>query len=210
MYFLCIISYDNREVNIYDDFPAFLSYVLIANFSPGPNSIISMSNASQYGFKKSLKFNIGIFFGVLIITALSSVFSMALYSFIPSIKPIMSCIGAVYMLWLAWKTFTSEPQSESKPQKATNTFLFGVLLQFINPNVILYSLTTFSTFIVTHYNSVPILAIFCIILASAGFIATSCWSLFGSIFQRFLVKNNKLVNAIMSLLLIYCAFSLFH
>ncbi|MCT8977081.1 LysE family transporter [Clostridium sp. CX1] len=191
------------------NFPAFLSYVLIANFSPGPNSIISMSNASRYGFKKSLIFNVGIFFGVLIVTALSSVFSMALYTFIPSIKPIMACIGAAYMLWLSWKTFTSKPLSEDKPEKATNTFLFGLLLQFINPNVILYSVTTISTFVIPHYNSISMLAIFCVILASAGFIATSCWTLFGSLFQKFLSKNSKVVNTVMSLLLVYCAVSLF-
>lgn len=46
------------------NFTAFLFYVLISNLSPGPNTIISMSNASKYGFKKSIRFNIGIFFGV--------------------------------------------------------------------------------------------------------------------------------------------------
>ncbi|HWJ02835.1 MAG TPA: lysine transporter LysE, partial [Verrucomicrobiae bacterium] len=35
------------------NFAAFLSYVLVTSFTPGPNNIMSMSNASRYGFKKS-------------------------------------------------------------------------------------------------------------------------------------------------------------
>lgn len=33
---------------------AFISYVLITTFMPGPNNIMSMSIASSYGFKKVL------------------------------------------------------------------------------------------------------------------------------------------------------------
>jgi threonine/homoserine/homoserine lactone efflux protein len=77
------------------NFTAFLSYVFVTTFTPGPNNIMSMINASQYGFKKSIFFNVGIFFGFFIIIALCSIFSVTLYSLIPSIKPIMTCIGAV-------------------------------------------------------------------------------------------------------------------
>lgn len=34
--------------------PAFLSYVIITTFTPGPNNIMAMSNSSRYGFKNSL------------------------------------------------------------------------------------------------------------------------------------------------------------
>lgn len=191
------------------NFTAFLSYVLIASFSPGPNAIMSMSNASRYGFKKGIMFNVGIFFGVFIIFALSSIFSVTLYSFIPSIKPIIACIGASYMLWLAWQTYKSKPSNEVETDQRKNIFLSGLLLQFFNPNVIIYGLATVSTFIVPYYQSTFMLAIFSIALAFLGFIATACWALFGSVFQKFLAKYYKIVNTILALLLIYCAISLF-
>lgn len=31
---------------------AFLSYAVVTTFTPGPNNIMTMSNASRYGFKK--------------------------------------------------------------------------------------------------------------------------------------------------------------
>jgi len=191
------------------NFTAFLSYVLVTTFTPGPNNIMSMSNASRYGFKKSILFNIGVFFGFFIIIALCSVFSITLYSLIPSIKPIMTYIGATYIAWLAWKTYKSTPHSQSENEKPTNTFLSGLVLQFVNPKVILYGITTVSTFIVPYYRSMFFLASFSALLAFIGFIATCCWSLFGSVFQGLLLKNDKMLNIIMALLLVYCAVSLF-
>lgn len=190
------------------NFAAFLSYVLVSNFMPGPNSIMSMSNASRYGFKKSIMFNVGIFFGVFIIFGLSSIFNMTLYSIIPSIKSIMPYIGSAYILWLAWQTYKSKPHSEDETQKCTNTFLSGLLLQFVNPNVIIYSIATVSTFIIPYYKSVFMFVSFSVIFAFIGFVATCCWSLFGSVFKKFLEKNYKAVNTVMSLLLVYCAVSL--
>lgn len=191
------------------NFTAFLSYVLVTTFTPGPNNLMSMSNASRYGSRKSIMFNVGIFFGFFIIMVLCSIFSVTLYSLIPSVKPVMTCIGAAYILWLSWKTYRSKPYSEGKNKKNTNTFLSGLLLQFVNPKVILYGITTVSTFIVPYYNSKTALIAFSAILAFVGFTSTCCWSLFGSVFQKFFKNNDKIINSIMALLLIYCAVSLF-
>lgn len=188
---------------------AFLSYVLIANFAPGANTIISMSNAGRYGFKKSILFNVGVFFGVFTIFVLSSIFSVILYDYIPSIKSIMAYVGAAYILWLAWQIYKSNPQNDDRTQKRTNTLLSGLLLQFVNPSVIIYSLTTVSTFIVPYYKSTFTLLYFSLILAFVGFLGTCCWALFGSIFQKFLIKNYKIVNIVMAVLLVYCSISLF-
>ncbi|HOO12758.1 MAG TPA: LysE family transporter, partial [Bacillota bacterium] len=147
------------------NFAAFVSYALITTFTPGPNNIMSMSNASRYGFKRSIPFNVGVFLGFFLIMVLSSLFSVALYSFIPSIKPVMTFIGASYILWLAWKTYSSRPHVEEKDTRRTNTLLAGLLLQFVNPKVILYGITLVSTFIVPYYKSVPVLVGFAIALA---------------------------------------------
>ncbi|WP_331710011.1 hypothetical protein [Paenibacillus swuensis] len=40
----------------------FLLYVFVTTFTPGPNNLLSMSNAHQYGFKKTLRFIFGISF----------------------------------------------------------------------------------------------------------------------------------------------------
>lgn len=191
------------------NFAAFLSYVLVTTFTPGPNNIMSMSNASRYGFRQSISFNIGIFFGFFTVIMLCSIFSMTLYRFLPSVKQVMTGLGAAYIVWLAWKTYTSRPPATVESAGRTNTLAAGLLLQFVNPKVILYGITTVSTFIVPHYQSLAAFTGFSILLAFTGFIATCCWAVFGSVFQSFLAGNVKLVNGVMGLLLLYCAASLF-
>lgn len=187
---------------------AFVSYVFITTFTPGPNNIMSMNNASRYGFKKSMPFNLGVFAGFVIIMALCTLFSATLYRVIPTVKPFLLVIGALYILYLAGKTLKSDPAHTEK-NSITNTFISGLLLQFVNPKVILYGITTVSTFVVPIYKSLPALMGFCVGLAFIGFISTSCWALFGSVFQHFLSGHAKIVNIIMAVLLLYCAVSLF-
>lgn len=187
---------------------AFLSYILITTFTPGPNVIMSMSNAAKYGVKKSLPFNIGVFIGFTIIMVLSSIFSITLFTLVPSIKPVMSYIGAAYILYLAWKIYKSKPSSQQEDEKATTSIVSGLLLQFVNPKVILFCITTVTTFIIPYYKSAFALAVFSVAIAFTGFIATLCWAFFGSIFQKFIIRNDKIINTIMALLLVYCAVSL--
>ncbi|HNZ83285.1 MAG TPA: LysE family transporter [Sedimentibacter sp.] len=187
---------------------AFLSYVIITTFTPGPNNIMAMSNATRYGFKKSIRFNAGVFFGFLILMVLSSFLSVTLYSLIPSIKPVMTFIGASYILWLAWKIYKSKPHAEDESH-ATNTFTAGILLQFVNVKAIIYCITIVSTFIVPYYDSVFVLSIFSLFLASVSFLSTCSWAVFGFLFQKFLFKNERIVNIIMALLLVYTALSFY-
>jgi cysteine/O-acetylserine efflux protein len=188
---------------------AFLSYVLVTTFTPGPNNIMSMSNANKYGFRKTLKFILGVSAGLVVIMLLCSYFNLILYNYIPKVELVMSIIGMVYMVYLAFKIITSKPQEEQDNKDKTNSFLSGLVLQFINPKVILYGITTISTFILPSYNSSSSLFLFSVLLAFIGFLATSCWALFGSLFQKFLSEYRRPFNIAMGLLLIYSAVSIF-
>jgi len=191
------------------NFPAFISYVFITTFTPGPNNIMSMSNASRYGLKKSLAFNYGVSVGFFIILMLSNIFSYNLYKLIPTIKPIMTVIGAGYIFYLGWKTFNSKPSGYIGESKRTNTFPKGLLLQFVNPKGIIYGITLSSTFIVPYYNSIPILGLFAFVLSLIALTSTITWGLFGAIFQKFMEKNYRVINTILALLLFYSGISLF-
>lgn len=186
---------------------AFLSYVMVTTFTPGPNNIMAMSNASRYGLRRSMRFTMGVCVGFFLIVGLSIAFTVTLYRVIPAIKPYMTVVGAAYILWLAYKTVTSSPHDESGAGQST--FLSGVVLQFVNPKAILYGITAASTFIVPYYHSVLILVAFSAALALTSLASTSCWALFGSVFQRFMADNHKVVGWVMGALLVYCAASLF-
>jgi threonine/homoserine/homoserine lactone efflux protein len=187
----------------------FLSYVFVSNVSPGPNAIISLSNAGKFGFKKSIQFNFGVSTGTFFVLLLCGLFSWAVFDIFPSIKLIMVWIGAGYILWLSWNTLISKPVAGSEyNEEKSNLFFQGFILQFVNPNTILYGITVFSSFILPQYQSPFILIMFCVLLSLTAFICTVCWTLFGTIFQKFIVKHGKTVNVLLAILLAYCAVSL--
>ena len=186
---------------------AFLSFVAVTTFTPGPNNIMAMSNASRYGLRHSMRFTLGVCAGFFLIVGLSIAFTIGLYSAIPKIKPVMTVVGAAYILWLAYKTVTSSPHDESSAGQST--FFSGMMLQFLNPKAILYGVTAASTFIVPFYHSVPVLTAFAAALALVSLVSTSCWALFGSVFERFMAENHRTVGYVMGALLVYCAVSLF-
>ena len=194
------------------NFLAFFSFVIVTLYTPGPNTIMAMSNASRYGFKKSMEFNLGVLCGIIVIMNLCSIFSLTVYRLIPSVKPVMTAVGAAYIFWLAWRTYQSKPRLEGEEEnegKDTNTFLPGLILQFVNPKLILFGITVISSFILPYYNSPLLLMFFSVFLAFMGFGALICWSLFGSLFQRTYQKNYRPINTVMALLLVYCAIALF-
>ncbi|WNB91525.1 LysE family transporter [Bacillus sp. NEB1478] len=187
---------------------SFLLYVFITSFTPGPNNIMSMLFANKYGLKRTIRFCLGVGAGFFVIILLSSYFNLLLKNFIPKIEFFMTILGAIYMLYLAVKIMTSKNSANSEDGSKYNSFLAGMLLQFVNPKGILYGITVVGTFILPYHQSNYSFVFFALFLAFIGFTSTFCWSLFGSVFQKFLSKYRNQFNIIMALLLVYSAVSI--
>ncbi len=186
----------------------FLSYAVVTAVTPGPNNIMSMSNAGRLGFRKSFPFNLGIWAGFSIVMLVCTFFCNMLSEIIPKIKMPMLIIGAIYMLWLAWKTVKSSSVIEEKQSKSS--FISGALLQFINPKIYIYCIVSMEAYILPYYQGEWLtLILFALLLAFIGFAFTLCWALFGSVFKLLFSKYAKVTNFIMAGLLVYCAVSLF-
>lgn len=183
---------------------SFISYVFVVTFTPGPNNIMSMINATQYGYKKTLKFMLGVFTGFFVLMVVSSFSNLFLFQYIPKIKPYMKAIGGLYMLYLASNILKPKKKSKDAVNR-TATFQTGLLLQLVNVKVILYCLTVVSTFIIPSFQSKPILIGFSLLLALTAFVSVNCWALFGSFFNKYINKYEKTFNIAMALLLTYSA-----
>ena len=187
----------------------FLIYCLITAYTPGANNLLSMSNAIRLGFFRSVRFNLGRLTGFAIVTSVCTAFSTMLYSLLPKVKIVMQILGAVYMLYLAWKVWKS-PSELSPDSGREASFLSGMILQFANPKIYIYAITAMSLYILPVYCSGIALIGFTVILSLIGASGSFVWALFGAVFCKFFSKHTRLVNTVMALLLIYCAVSLFH
>lgn len=190
------------------DWVSFFTYAAVTAVTPGPNNIMSMSNGSRRGFKGALPFNLGILVGFSAVMILCTVFCSLLSAWIPKIKMPMLAVGACYMLYLAWETFRSTGGIEENHSR--DGFVSGLLLQFVNPKIYIYCIMSMEAYILPFYSGQYMRLLgFALLLAFIGFIFTLLWSAFGTLFKWLFSKHGKLVNTIMSLLLVYCAASLF-
>jgi cysteine/O-acetylserine efflux protein len=165
--------------------------------------------AVLHGYKNTLKYQLGLAVGVFLLMLLSGWFSATLLNRFPALEPIMRYVGAGYILYLAYGilkasyTFTDEA---AKPLG----FVHGLMLQILNPKLLVYAFTLFSVFLATITMNIGLLIVAAILLAGISFCATSLWALFGTAIKNYL-RNPRLktiVNIILSLSLVYAVITL--
>lgn len=140
-------------------------------------------------------------FGLLLV--ISAVLNTALVTVIPKILVVMQIIGSFYMFYLAYQIYKMNTSKSTVNQ--TGSFMSGFLMQFLNPKVVLFTLTVIPSFIMPYYTTIPAVAINIVVITIVGFLAFITWVLFGTIFKNFLQKHKKAFNVIMALCLVYAA-----
>ncbi|MBP1963294.1 LysE family translocator [Paenibacillus aceris] len=182
---------------------SFLIYCMIATFTPGPTNIVILSTVHHLGAKKAMKYSYGATIGFGLLLVISAALNTMLVTIIPKILIVMQIIGSMYMFYLAYQIYKRDTSKPTVNQPAT--LMSGFLMQFLNPKVILFSMTVIPSFILPNYNAVPEVATSIIAITLIGFSAFSTWVLFGTIFKEFLQKYDKTVNVLMTLFLAYAA-----
>ena len=186
-----------------------ISYVLISSFTPGPSNISTASMAVLHGYKNTLKYQAGLALGVFLLMLLSGLLSSTLLNIFPALEPVLRYIGAAYILYLAFGILKASyffTEHELKPLG----FAHGLVLQILNPKLVVYSFSLFSLFLAAITKNFAQLALVCVLLAATSFCATSVWALFGTAIKAYL-HNSRLkaiVNIILSLSLVYTAITI--
>ncbi|MBG9812980.1 lysine transporter LysE [Bacillus endophyticus] len=190
------------------NFTAFLSYIIITSITPGPSNLLMMNEARRFGFKRSLPFNIGILSGFIILGIVTSLLTTSLYKWIPMIEPYFKVVGAVYLLYLAWKIAFSKGGKEEDIDNQSS-FFSDLFFQILNVKSILYFLTALSTFVLPYSGSNITIFFFMGLTIVIGCVALLLWAVFGSAFKKLFSKYNKTINIVMCLLLVYSAITIF-
>ncbi len=167
-----------------------------------------MNEARRFGFKGSIRFQIGIISGFIILGVVTSLLTTSLYHWIPMVEPYFKIVGAAYLLYLAWKIAFSK-KSNHDAAYSQSSFFSGLLFQILNIKSILYFLTAMSTFILPYHDSNVATLSFMSLTILIGCAALLLWSIFGSAFKTIFLKYDKIINTIMCLLLIYSAITIF-
>jgi cysteine/O-acetylserine efflux protein len=76
------------------NFYPFLIYVLVTTFTPGPNNIMSMTNAMRAGYRRTLRFLLGVFVGFFIVMLICGLLNVVLVSLLPQMQYWLNILGA--------------------------------------------------------------------------------------------------------------------
>ncbi|WDH96746.1 LysE family transporter [Paenibacillus urinalis] len=183
---------------------SFLIYCIIATFTPGPTNIVIMSTVQQYGTKRAIQDTYGATIGFALLLLLSAILNSVLTTILPKILIVMQIIGSLYMVYLAY-LICMKKSSDAGPRQLA-TFWSGLLMQFLNPKVVLFTLTVIPTFIMPYNNSAAVMMFGIMVITLVGFAAFMTWVIYGTLFKAFLQKHQRLVNLIMGICLMYAAF----
>jgi len=124
-----------------------ISYILATTFTPGPNNLTTASLAMNHGLKKTMPYIYGIFIGVYPLMLIAGLFANFLAANFPHAQPILQWTGAAYISYLAYNIIKSSTHINHNQ----TTPLWGpkkaIILQLVNPKVLIYGLTIFPVFL---------------------------------------------------------------
>ncbi|MPV85408.1 LysE family translocator [Ostreibacterium oceani] len=191
---------------------ALLIYVFTMVGTPGPNNIMLTSSGANFGYKRSIPHVLGIHAGCLSMILLMAFSFYNIFELYPASRQVMFVVGAMYLIWLAYRIATTPVQalhaddSKNLTQGKPLTLVQAALFQYVNPKawVMITNVIIFYTLSGNAY----LASIFVIVLTffGFGFFINSAWVVFGSLIGRMLKTEIawRSFNIAMALLLLAC------
>lgn len=96
----------------------FLPACFALNMAPGPNNLLSISNATRYGLRTACVAGMGRLLAFAIMIALASAGLAVVLQTSELVFYGIKIIGAAYLFYLAYQLWSADPQAEVEPQEA--------------------------------------------------------------------------------------------
>ena len=109
---------------------ALIAFLFPLAFSPGPGNLFFAANGARFGLRATLSANAGYHVATWIVTAAIGFGAIAAVSANPGVFVALKIVGSLYVLWLAWRLFSSGAHEE-KQEAMPAGFGTGVLLLLI-------------------------------------------------------------------------------
>ncbi len=183
-----------------------LIYIIVMSITPGPNTILSLSNAAAVGLRKGVRLNIGMLVGISIVTAAAYMASGIIYTLIPSADVFLRIPAFVYLVYLAWKTFR---KGSIEDGGKTASFSEGLILQLVNIKVYLLALTAIATYIMPESETLLHSVLLSALIPLICFISGLIWAAGGAMLSGIYKRHTRVVCSLLALSLLYCAVRIF-
>ncbi|MFU8865183.1 MAG: LysE family translocator [Rhodobacterales bacterium] len=173
-----------------DVFLALAVFAFVSSITPGPNNLMLMASGANFGFRRTVPhmLGIGIGFGVMIV--LVGLGLVRIFDAFPVTHLILSTVGIVYLLWLAWKIAHASAPDSARAGARPFTFLQAALFQWVNPKAWQMALTAITLY-APDRSATAILWVG-LVFALVNLPSVSTWTVLGQQMRRVLSSPARL------------------
>lgn len=184
---------------------AVIAITILAVISPGADFAIVTKNSYLYGRKTGIFTAWGISLGVLVHVAYTLVAVTFVMTYTPQILTVVKYMGAIYLIFIGYKTLTQEPIIDVASTQRINhlqAFKYGFLTNALNPKTTLFVISTYTQIISTTTPKLVLLG-YGLFMSVAHFL---WFAIIGVLFSSILLREKMLtkqvlINRIIGLLL---------
>ncbi|GMO13169.1 LysE family translocator [Bradyrhizobium sp. TM233] len=195
----------------YSLFYAFLAFMAVMYFTPGPNNIMLLSSGLTYGFRRTIPHIVGIVLGFAFMVATVGLGLGTVFLAYPILQTILKYAGAAYLIYLAAAIAMSGPTRPGEEDgRGPMTFWGAAMFQWINAKgwvIVIGTITAYAAIARFPLN----IAIQTVISLLVGTVSTVVWALFGSALRPVLTSERlvRAFNILMALLLLASLYPVF-
>lgn len=172
--------------------------------TPGPNNTIAMASGAAFGLRRTIPAIAGVNVGFPAMVCLVGLGLGGLLTQWPWILDALRPVGALYLLWLAWKIASGPTDLQARRAGSPPGLVQMALFQFVNPKawtLVLAALSAYTGFWDSFLAEVLALAALALVFSTP---CTVVWALLGVGAGRLISspRQMRLFNLVMAALLV--------
>jgi threonine/homoserine/homoserine lactone efflux protein len=149
---------------------AFIPAALALNLTPGADMMFCLGLGLRAGPRPAIAASAGISAGGMVHVTLAGLGLAAVIAALPLALDVIRWMGVAYLLWLAWGALRQGPMRPDAPRLGpARAFREGMLVNLLNPTVILFVLAFVPQFIDPARAILPQFLVYGLVLAVGGF-----------------------------------------
>ncbi|RLV61136.1 LysE family translocator [Parashewanella curva] len=183
---------------------AIFLFAVSTSVTPGPNNLMIMTSAMNYGIKRSLPHFLGICVGFPIMVIGVGLGFDVLFKLFPILHDIIKVLGILYLLYLAWK-IANTPTSKLEVESAKPlTFIQAAIFQWLNPKALIMATGAIATYSSMSTSLLFQVCIIALVFFASAFPCVGVWLLAGAKLKTWLKneRQQRLFNFCMAGLLV--------
>ncbi|NTS77789.1 LysE family translocator [Catenovulum sp. SM1970] len=179
-------------------------FIASASITPGPNNIMIMTSGLNHGVKASLNHLLGISIGFPCLFIAMGLGAGQLFETWPFLHTLITALGLVYLLYLAYLIATSDPTELKGKQRQPLTFIQAAGFQLLNGKAWIMGMSAIAVFTQAEQAMLPQVLKLTAIFAVFTLLSCSIWLVFGQALQKVLKQAHHQVifNRVMASLLV--------